>query len=672
MKGDNKQKNGKDGIKSTNKTKSPKKYSLRSRSKKNEDKIVKKKAQSSSSSSSSSSEEEEFDQAEFGKMLSQLFPSKYINERVEEILKEKGEYYEDESDEEDEEEEIKYKKNKRKMKKKIQSESEEEEEEEEETSEETSENEDEEMYGTIYSSKRKAFNILVCSDDHSRYYDNDDEESNDETSEETEQMDDDDDKEIEYTKADDEILEKFNKIASQMKKSKKYKDAPILKELVKIGNQKRKQISKSNKKQRKKGVKKNMKEFNKLIRDKKKDDDYSIFKKMELDEQSAMLKKLEQIKKYNDDEVPMRIRLLNTDIPVNYKSVAMRKMNTLEFMEPGSNEYYKLKQWVDTFMRIPFNKYSNLPITIEDGVEKCHNFMQNAQTTLDEAVFGLNDAKMQIIQMLGQWITNPNAIGTAIAIKGPMGTGKTTLVKDGISKILGREFAFIALGGATDSSILEGHSYTYEGSTWGKIVDILVQCKSMNPVIYFDELDKISNTPKGEEIASVLTHLTDTTQNNQFHDKYFSEIELDLSKCLFIFSYNEEEKVNPILKDRMYRISTKGYTAKEKNTIVQKYLLPKIREQLKFKQDEIIIPDDVLRYTIEKYTHDEDGVRNLKRCLETIYRKMNLFKLMKPGVNLFESDLKLDVTFPVTMTNDMIDKIIKMGDEQKNQLSMYM
>ena len=137
--------------------------------------------------------------------------------------------------------------------------------------------------------------------------------------------------------------------------------------------------------------------------------------------------------------------------------------------------------------------------------------MENAQKTLDDAVFGLNDAKMQIIQMLGQWITNPDAIGTAIAIKGPMGTGKTTLVKDGISKILGREFAFIALGGATLVVFLEGHSYAYEGSTWGKIVDILIQCKSMNPVIYFDELDKISNTPKGEEIASVLTHLTDTS-----------------------------------------------------------------------------------------------------------------------------------------------------------------
>ena len=84
----------------------------------------------------------------------------------------------------------------------------------------------------------------------------------------------------------------------------------------------------------------------------------------------------------------------------------------------------------------------------------------------------------------------------------------------------------------------------------------------MNPVIYFYELDKISDTPKGEEIAGILTHLTDTSQNTQFHDKYFAEIDFDLSKCLFIFSYNDESKVNPILQDRMYRIETKGYNQK--------------------------------------------------------------------------------------------------------------
>ena len=191
--------------------------------------------------------------------------------------------------------------------------------------------------------------------------------------------------------------------------------------------------------------------------------------------------------------------------------------------------------------------------------------------------------------MVGLWLTNPNAVGNAIAINGPPGTGKTTLVKEGISKILNRDFAFLALGGATDSSFLEGHSYTYEGSTWGKIVDILVQSNCMNPVIYFDELDKISDSPKGEEITGILTHLTDTTQNDKFHDKYFSEIEFDLSKCLFIFSYNDESKVNPILKDRMYRIETKGYESPQKLIIANKYLLPTIRDQVKFDSKDITI-----------------------------------------------------------------------------------
>jgi ATP-dependent Lon protease len=337
----------------------------------------------------------------------------------------------------------------------------------------------------------------------------------------------------------------------------------------------------------------------------------------------------------------------------------MKKISSLQHMEPGSGEYYKIKNWVDTFMRIPFNNYEKLPINISDGVEACHEFMANAQQTLDNAVYGLNDAKMQIMQMLGQLVTNPSALGTAIAIKGPMGTGKTTLVKEGISKILNRPFAFIALGGATDSSFLEGHSYTYEGSVWGKIVQILIDSKCMNPVIYFDELDKISDTPKGEEIAGILTHLTDTSQNSQFHDKYFAEIDFDLSKCLFIFSYNDESKVNPILRDRMYRIMTKGYDKKQKTVISNSYLLPKIREQVKFSTEDIIIPEEALHHIIDTDCDKEDGVRNLKRCLEIIYTKLNLYRLMRPGSNLFEGEMALNVEFPFTVTKDVVDKLIK-------------
>ena len=254
-------------------------------------------------------------------------------------------------------------------------------------------------------------------------------------------------------------------------------------------------------------------------------------------------------------------------------------------------------------------------------------------------------------------------------------THNTTIVRDGISKILGREFAFITLGGATDSSFFDGFSYTYEGSKWGKIVQILLDSKSMNPVIYFDELDKISTTDRGQEITGLLTHLTDTSQNNQFHDKYFSEIDFDLSRCLFIFSYNEEALVNPILKDRMYIVETKGYSAKEKVIIAQKHLLPKIRQQVFFREDEVIVPNETIQYLVEKeeLTAKEEGVRNLKRCLEIVFKKLNLLRLMGSGnsepetksetksetMQIFGEEFKFKVEFPFTVKKEHIDALIK-------------
>jgi len=428
---------------------------------------------------------------------------------------------------------------------------------------------------------------------------------------------------------------------------------------------------KKNEKKEKKEKERNNRIFKKILRDKNTMNDFDFYGKLENEQQKKIIKELREINKLIRVEKPYRLTLLESDIPIIFKSAAMKKISSLRYMEPGSGEYYKIKNWVDTFMRIPFSKYETLPLSIADGVDKCHDFMANAQKTLDDAVYGLNDAKIQIMQMLGQLVTNPKAIGSAIAIHGPPGTGKTSLVKEGISKILNRPFAFIALGGATDSSFLEGHSYTYEGSTWGKIVQILIDSKCMNPVIYFDELDKISDTPKGEEIAGILTHLTDTSQNSQFHDKYFSEIDFDLSKCLFIFSYNDETKVNSILKDRMYRIQTKGYNQKQKTVIANNYLLPKIREQVKFMSEDIIIPNDTIHYIIENNCNKEDGVRNLKRCLEIIYTKLNLYRLMKPDTNLFEQDMSLKVQFPFTVTKDIVDKLIKKSENGLSP-SLYM
>lgn len=422
---------------------------------------------------------------------------------------------------------------------------------------------------------------------------------------------------------------------------------------------------------------KNAKKYNKMVNsDVKRQSEIEYFKKeMSNQEQIRVMKELKKINEHVDVKKPYRLSLLDSTIPPKYKATVLQKVNMLRTMEPGDPEYYKLKTWVDAFMRIPFGVTKNLNVSMTDGIDVCSDFMENAMKTLDQCVYGLNDAKMQIMQMIGQWISNPNALGSAIAIHGPPGTGKTSLVKEGISKILGREFSFIALGGTGDASFLEGHGYTYEGSLWGKIVQILMDSKCMNPVIYFDELDKVSDTPRGEEIIGILTHLTDTSQNTQFHDKYFSEVELDLSRCLFIFSYNDESKVNPILKDRMYRIQTKGYDAKEKSIIARNFLLPKIRDQVNFEEDAVIIPDETMKELIanKSIMKGEEGVRNLKRSLEIIHTKLNLFRLMKPEKNIFEKDMDLKIQFPIEVTSDHVKKLIKNDDEPLNQslLALY-
>ena len=649
--------------------------------------------------------DEDFDQEEYQELLAELFPSKYSKKLAEKSKKKNK----SKSGSVRKSERLMQKKKTSKKRKK------EEEAEYSECSEQESENSSASEFedssdDELYDSRNSNFNIVFTIGnkyDEDEYdedytdedytdedytdedYEEDEEEMcEEEEDEEDEEMCEEEEEEAEEEEEDDEEMseeetetidvisdkEAIAKVKEVIKTmSKEQRENSIIKNVIQNFKKQEKEYEKNISKKSKKVRKKNTRKFQKLLRENNVMNDTNYFKKkITPAEQEIIIKQIEDIKKHSNINKPYRLALLDSDIPVAYKACAYRKINTLKYMEPGGGEYYKIKNWVDTFMQIPFGKYKSLPLSIKDGVEKTHEFMDNAKNILDTAVFGLNDAKLQIMQFVGQWIANPSAIGTAIAIKGPMGTGKTTLVKEGISKILGRDFAFIALGGATDSSFMEGHSYTYEGSTWGKIVDILIKAKTMNPVIYFDELDKLSDTPKGEEIAGILTHLTDTSQNSKFHDKYFSEIDFDLSRCLFIFSYNDESKVNPILLDRMYRIQTKGYDKKEKTTIANDYLLPKIREQVKFAEEDIIIPEETLHHIIDTYTDSESGVRNLKRCLEIIYTKLNLYRLMKPGTNLFEKDMSLSVTFPFTLTTETVGKIIKKSSDNSNWNHMYM
>jgi ATP-dependent Lon protease len=402
------------------------------------------------------------------------------------------------------------------------------------------------------------------------------------------------------------------------------------------------------------------------------DENINYFHKLDKDKKEILLKEINKINEINGLNMPLKFKILNSDMDLNTKAIAIRNIEKLNEMDSSTGEYAKMDKWINGLISIPFNKYVSLPVNNENTIEDKRKFIVNTKSILDKSIYGHEDAKTHILQVIGKWIKNPMSQGNVLAIQGPMGNGKTTLVKEGISKAINRPFEFIALGGQSDSSLFEGHSYTYEGSHWGRIIDILINSKCMNPVIYFDELDKVSETYKGEEIIHMLTHLTDPSQNSLFQDNYYPGINIDLSKVLFIFSFNDESKVNRILKDRMYVINTKGFNTKDKIKISKKYILPELYDTYLFNQEEILINDNILQYIIEKYTNKEEGVRNLKRCIESIISKINIYYLTN------DSDIELnfkikDFKLPYTITNDDIDNLLKLNNNNgQPPMHMYM
>ena len=393
--------------------------------------------------------------------------------------------------------------------------------------------------------------------------------------------------------------------------------------------------------------------------------DIEYFLNLPKNKKKEIIKYEKKSNNFNKDEIPLRFKILNSNISDQIKSVAIKKLNLLNSMNERSGEYFKILTYVENLCRIPCGIYKPLEVSNKNKPVQISNFLKKSYDVLNTNVYGHKNSKEQIIRIIAQWVSNPSLKGNCIGIHGSPGVGKTKLIKDGLCKALDLPFVFIPLGGVNDSSYLTGHSFTYEGAIHGKIADSLMKANCMNPIIYFDELDKISDSYRGLEIINTLIHLTDSTQNDSFFDKYFYDIPLDLSKALIIFTYNNDELINPILKDRMIRINTDDYSIKDKINISKEFLIPELCKDFNFNSDDLVFTDDIIRYIVSK-TDKEDGVRNLKRSLECIISNINLYRLLNFNKSSTTSEddftvnnLEIEYKTPLKINNYIVDNLIK-------------
>jgi ATP-dependent Lon protease len=361
-------------------------------------------------------------------------------------------------------------------------------------------------------------------------------------------------------------------------------------------------------------------------------------------------------KKYNKKDDTIKFSNMNKEY---LKNEINRFIEICKKSENNNLREEVLKTLSTITLNIPITNTLNLNediSNINNNMKQITDYMIDVKSTLDKSVHGHDKAKKQIERIIGQWI-NGEQDGYCFGFEGPPGVGKTTLAKRGLSDCLkdnngiSRPFSMIQMGGDSNGSTLHGHNYTYVGSTWGSILQILIDKKCMNPIIFIDEVDKISRTEHGREIVGILTHLLDPAQNDCFQDKYFTGIDLDLSKALFILSYNDVNAIDKILLDRVHRIKFNSLTIEDKLIISNKHILPEVYKKMGL--EGIINIDNVtLKFIIEEYTL-ESGVRKLKEILFEIVGEINLNILKNNDNNL---NFPIDITIDDIKNNYFKDK----------------
>lgn len=368
-----------------------------------------------------------------------------------------------------------------------------------------------------------------------------------------------------------------------------------------------------------------------------------------------------QLKQLAHDK--LKIKILQIDTCSENKNVIIRHYNNMLRCDYLSTEYYKNNMFIERALSFPWNKFYSIKGMIGDSSIK--SFINYVETCFDREIHGMENVKNELINMICKFITNPNTVRNNIALYGDAGIGKSKFVKV-LSNVLDIPLKIIPLGGVRDPSFFTGHGYVYVESGPGKIIQNIIDSKVANPIIYFDELDKVSESEKGNDVYSFLTYLTDPTQNNEFSDQYFYGMKFDLSKVLYIFTFNDINKIDKILLDRLNIIYVNSPSEKEIIIILKKHCIPEICRNIGISQKVIFTEYQLIRL-IRKFNNFKmsgcSGVRMYYKLIEKILLEINKEILL--------SDIGHEITSNLNITDINYDKYLSIIGSQTTKQETF-
>lgn len=327
-------------------------------------------------------------------------------------------------------------------------------------------------------------------------------------------------------------------------------------------------------------------------------------------------RQLEEIQKELGETRPEQLeadilskKLDDAGLPETVDKVARQQLERLQKLPAESQDYQLIQSYLELIIELPWNTATSHELDLV-----------RARQILDEDHFDLKEVKDRIIEHLAVYKLNPKSKGAILCLVGGPGVGKTSLGAS-IAKALGREFGRISLGGLHDEAELRGHRRTYIGAMPGRIIQAIKRAGVNNPLILFDEVDKLGRDYRGDP-AAALMEILDPSQNSDFHDNYLN-LPFDLSNVFFLTTANTLDTIPRPLLDRMEILRLSGYTEEEKLQIARRYLVPRQLREVNLTAENIIISDEVLRHVISRYTR-EAGVRELERQVARLVRKSAL------------------------------------------------